>query len=134
MKRPPLSAVNVPQQEPGAFIGSIASWCASAARALRELTARQAEHAATIHQLSEGHNVACGTVTLTVNVATTVVSAEGIPATAVPIFSARSANAATEIGNGTIYVSAVAKGSFTLTHANAATTARTFSWWCPVPG
>jgi hypothetical protein len=37
-----------------------------------------------------------------------------------------SANAATEIGNGTMYVSAVANGSFTITHANSATTGRTF--------
>ena len=119
MKRPPLAPVNI------SGVQGVIN---------KRLADEVASHASTIHQLSEGHNVACGTVTLTVNVATTTVSADGIPATAVPIISAASANAATEIGNGTIYVSAVAKGSFTITHANAATTARTFSWWCPVPG
>jgi hypothetical protein len=44
------------------------------------------------------------------------------------LFSPRSANAATEIGNGTMYVSAHSDGSFTITHANSATTGRTFRY------
>jgi hypothetical protein len=36
------------------------------------------------------------------------------------------ANAATELGNGTMYVSAVANGSFAITHGNSAATGRLF--------
>ena len=43
-----------------------------------------------------------------------------------PLLTPIAAYVATEVGNGTMYVSAVANGSFTLTHANSATTARTF--------
>ena len=38
------------------------------------------------------------------------------------------ANAAAEVGAGTIYVSAKAQGSFTVTHANSATADRTFAY------
>src|SRR5580700_1301518 len=44
----------------------------------------------------------------------------------VPLFTPATANAATEAGNGTMYVSAVANGAFTITHAKSATTGRTF--------
>jgi hypothetical protein len=37
-------------------------------------------------------------------------------------------NAAAEIGAGTAFVSAVAKGSFTITHANAVSTDRVFRY------
>jgi hypothetical protein len=43
----------------------------------------------------------------------------------VPVFALATANAAIEIGNGTMYVSAVTNGAFTITHANSATTGRT---------
>lgn len=43
-----------------------------------------------------------------------------------PFLTPVSANAATEVGNGTLYVSAVTNGAFTITHANSATTGRTF--------
>jgi hypothetical protein len=82
-----------------------------------------------INQLAHGRSVVAGSVTLTVNVATTTVSNDVIPAGCFPQLTPASANAATEMGNGTCYVSAVAKGSFTITHANAATTARTFHWF-----
>jgi hypothetical protein len=38
------------------------------------------------------------------------------------------ANAAAELGNGTLHVSARAKGSFTLTHANNAQPDRSFDY------
>ncbi len=82
----------------------------------------------TVNQLADGRCVAAGEVTLTVNVATTTVSNDVIPAGCFPQLTPASANAATEMGNGTCYVSAVAKGSFTITHANAATTGRKFYW------
>jgi hypothetical protein len=43
-----------------------------------------------------------------------------------PILTPATANASVEVGNGTIYISAVTNGSFTIKHANAATTERTF--------
>lgn len=84
-----------------------------------------------INQLAHGRSEVAGSVTLTVNAATTTVTNAVIPAGCFPQLTPASANAATEMGNGTIYVSAVAKGSFTITHANAATTGRTFHWYAP---
>lgn len=83
----------------------------------------------TINQLAQGRSVVAGSVTLTINVATTTVSNDVIPAGCFPLLTPRSAAAATEMGNGTCYISAVAKGSFTITHANAATAGRTFHWF-----
>jgi len=79
-----------------------------------------------IQQLAAGRSNATGTITLTINVTTTVVTNSCCAAGSTPILTPTTANAATELGNGTMYVSAVANGSFTITHANAATTGRTF--------
>ena len=79
-----------------------------------------------IQQLAAGRSNAVGTVTLTVSAATTTVSDNNCAAGSVPILIPTTANAATEIGNGTMYISAVANKSFTITHANSATTGRTF--------
>jgi len=86
-----------------------------------------------IQQLAAGRSNATGSITLATGSATTVVDVNVNPvaptiiaARSVPILVATTANAATEVGNGTMYVSAVANGSFTITHANSATTGRTF--------
>lgn len=79
-----------------------------------------------IQQLSAGRSNAVGSVTLTPSVATTTVTTANCAVGSTPILTPTTANAATEVGNGTMYVSAVANGSFTITHANAATTGRTF--------
>ena len=79
-----------------------------------------------IQQLSAGRSNAVGTVTLATGTATTVVADKNCAAGSTPLLTPASANAAAEAGNGTIYVSAVANGSFTITHANSATTGRTF--------
>lgn len=73
-----------------------------------------------------------GTVTLTANAVSTVVSmAPGLigPDT-VFLFSPTTANAAAEFGGGSMYVSArsVPNSTFTITHANNAQTDRTFSY------
>lgn len=81
-----------------------------------------------IHSLYRGRSMAVGSVTLTQNVATTTVTHDSISEDAKPVLFPTTANAATEIGNGTMYVSAVVAGSFTITHANAATAGRTFYW------
>lgn len=82
-----------------------------------------------VRQLARGRSSAAGTITLTTSTATTVVSSDVISADCFPQLTPASANGATELGNGTCYVSAVADGSFTITHANNATTSRVFHWY-----
>lgn len=79
-----------------------------------------------IQQLGAGRSNATGSVTLTISSATTTVTDKNCSSGSVPILVPTTANAAAEIGNGTIYISAVANNSFTITHANSATTGRTF--------
>lgn len=79
-----------------------------------------------IQQLASGRSNAVGTVTLTTSAATTSVTDRNCAAGTVPILVPTTANAAAEVGNGTVYISAVSNGSFTITHANSATTGRTF--------
>jgi hypothetical protein len=79
-----------------------------------------------IAQLAAGRSNAVGTVTLATSAATTLVTDKNCAAGSTPLLTPVTANAATEIGNGTMFVSAVANGSFTITHANSATTGRTF--------
>lgn len=81
-----------------------------------------------IQQLAAGRSNAVGSVTLATGASSTTVTTANCAAGSVPILVPASANAATEVGNGTIYVSAVANGAFTITHANAATTGRVFLW------
>lgn len=69
-----------------------------------------------------------GTVTLTASAATTVVSDRRVGPNSVITFMPTTANAAAEIGNGTMYVSARSDGSFTITHANNAQTDRSFGY------
>lgn len=89
-----------------------------------------------IQQLGAGRSNAIGTVTLatgsattTVSVANGAISQSGIVASdSVVILVPTTANAATEFGAGTWYISAVARDSFTITHTNSGTTGRTFAW------
>lgn len=81
-----------------------------------------------IQQLAAGRSNAVGTVTLTANQASTVVTTRtGTCAPgSVPILIPTTANAATEFGAGTWYISSVGIDTFTITHVNSATTGRTF--------
>lgn len=79
-----------------------------------------------LQQIAAGRSNATGSVTLATSAATTTVSDNNCASGSVPILVPTTANAATEVGNGTMYVSAVANKSFTITHANSATTGRTF--------
>lgn len=81
-----------------------------------------------IRQLIQGRNNATGTVTLTASTTTTTVTSDIVNDSDTVLLSPMTANAAAEIGNGTIYVSTVSKGSFVLTHANAVSTDRTFRY------
>lgn len=80
-----------------------------------------------IQQLAAGRSNAIGTVTLASSGTTTTVTDKNCAAGSTPILTPTTANAATEVGNGTMYVSAVANGSFTVTHA-ASVAGRTFRY------
>ena len=90
------------------------------------ITAEQREANRTINQLIEGRNNSFGTVTLTANAASTVVSSLIIPKTGVPLLMPMTANAAAALA--TTYASAVINGAFTLTHANNAQADKTFRY------
>jgi hypothetical protein len=83
-----------------------------------------------INQLASGRSNAVGSVTLTASAATTTVTAPTCGAGSTVLLTPTTAHAAAEIGNGTMYVSAVANGSFTITHANNAQTDRSFDFAC----
>lgn len=79
-----------------------------------------------IRQIAEGRGNSSGTVTLTANTTTTVVTHQAIGRDAAILLNPRTLNAAGALA--TTYVSAQSTGTFTLTHANAATTDREFRW------
>ena len=79
-----------------------------------------------IRELFEGRRYTTGTVTITANAASTIVRHLNFGVDSVPHLVPTTANAAAEVRNGTLYVSARANGSFTLTHANNAQTDRIF--------
>lgn len=81
-----------------------------------------------IRDLFSGRSNAVGTVTLTASQATTTVTAINCGADSKVFLMPTTANASAEFGNGTIRISAVAGGSFTITHANNSQTDRTFFW------
>lgn len=78
-----------------------------------------------IRELTEGRSNASGSVTLTANAATTVVTKATINANASVTLMPKTANAAAALA--TTYADvAAAGGSFTLTHADNAQTDRSF--------
>jgi hypothetical protein len=79
-----------------------------------------------LQQLAAGRSNATGSVTLVTGSPTTVVTDPNCAAGSTPVLTPATANAAAELGNGTLYVSAVTNGAFTIAHANSSTTARTF--------
>jgi len=79
-----------------------------------------------IRELFEGRRNTTGTLTLTASTTSTIVKHLNFGTDSVPHLTPTTPNAAAEIGNGTIYVSARANGSFTLTHANNAQSDRIF--------
>lgn len=79
-----------------------------------------------IRQLAQGRSNAVGTVTLAASVTTTVVAAEHCADTSKVFLTPTTANAAGAVA--TTYVSSVGNKTFTLTHASAATTDRTFGY------
>jgi len=86
--------------------------------------------AVAIQQLEQGRSNAVGECTLTPNTTTTTVAAPNCGEGSKPFLFPTSAHAAAEMGNGTLYRSAVSNGSFVVTHANNAQTDRTFDFVC----
>jgi len=82
--------------------------------------------ASAVNLLIDGKNNAKGDVTLTASSATTVVSDFRAGEDSVILFTPTSANAAAEVGGGTMYISSRSQNTFTITHANNAQTDRTF--------
>lgn len=79
-------------------------------------------------QLVEGRNNAAGRFTLTPGATTTIVNHPNCSKDCEPQFSARTANAAAEVGNGTIWISSVDQGSFSVRHANNGQADREFGY------
>lgn len=84
--------------------------------------------ALSLQQLASGRSNATGTFTCTTSAATTTVTNENCAEGSHISITPTTANAGAEMGAGTIYISATANGSFTVTHANSATASRTFSY------
>ena len=69
-----------------------------------------------------------GTVILTASVASTTLTDSRITPSSVIALMPTTANASAEQGNGTIYIATTINGSATITHANNATSDRTFKY------
>ena len=81
-----------------------------------------------LNELRNGKVDSRGSFTLTVSVASSTLTDANIGPDSYIGFMPTTANAAAELGNGTLYVSARAKGSATITHANNAQADRTFGY------
>ena len=79
-----------------------------------------------LQQLAQGRSNAVGEVTLTHGQATTTVSNQTCGPESIVLLMPKTLDAAGALA--TAYVSAVGPGRFTLTHANAASTDRTFGY------
>ncbi len=75
-----------------------------------------------------GQTNAAGSVTLTASTATTVVTDQRVGNDSVITFMPKTANAAAEVGNGTMYISSRGKETFSITHANNAQTDRDYEY------
>lgn len=83
-----------------------------------------------ITAMQRGRSNASGTLTLTANAASTTLTDARIAADSAVILIPATANAAAEIGAGTLYVSETGRvnGSVVISHANNAQTDRTYRY------
>lgn len=88
------------------------------------------EIAIAVQRIMRGETNNAGSVTLTANVASTAVTDQRVGVNSVIVFAPRTANAAAEIGAGTMYIDTadIGDGTFTITHANNAQADRTFDY------
>jgi len=84
--------------------------------------------AAVVNRLAQGKLNCIGAVTLAAGAATTDVNDPRATASSIVLLMPMTANAAAELGNGTLYIAARSKGSFTLAHANNVQTDREFGY------
>lgn len=97
-------------------------------RRLQQDGATPRQIAEVVNRTLDGGVNSTGSVTLTASSATTTVADRRLGATSFFGLMPTTANAAAEIGNGTIYVSAQGKQTLTLTHANNAQADRTYRY------
>lgn len=81
-----------------------------------------------LNRMAEGRGDNSDTLTLTAGAASTTIAQPFVSEFSTILLFPRTANAAAELGAGTVYVSAKANGSFTLAHANNAQADRTFDY------
>ena len=81
-----------------------------------------------INALIDGRSNAVGTVTLTANATSTAVEDNKFQSDMVVVLQPKTANAAAALATTYITDANKAKGTFTITHANAATLDRTFAY------
>ena len=86
------------------------------------------EVAEVVNGLLDGNSNNRGTVTLATSAASTAITDYRAGPDSSVLLMPTTANASAEIGAGTIYVSARATNSFTLTHANNSQADRTFGY------
>ena len=84
--------------------------------------------ALTVNGMLRGRMNTGGTITLTINVATTTITDDRISIDSTFVLVPTTANAAAELGNGTLYMAEAGRvnGSIVVTHANNAQADRTF--------
>lgn len=99
-----------------------------ATRLLRAQGEEPRQVATAVNQALLGKLMNTGSVSLTASATTTAVSDRLCGPDSVIVFMPTTANAAGEIGGGLMYVSARVEGQFTITHANAGSTDRTFAY------
>tara|TARA_R110002020_G_scaffold285960_1_gene501490 strand:- start:1184 stop:1504 length:321 start_codon:yes stop_codon:yes gene_type:complete len=81
-----------------------------------------------VNNILDGNTNNKGSVTLTASATSTAVADLRAGPESVVVLMPTTANASAEVGAGTIYVSARAKQTFTLTHANNGQTDRTYKY------
>lgn len=81
-----------------------------------------------VRELFEGRSNAVGTITLRAGQTTTTVTATNCGLDSRVFLMPTTAHASAEFGNGTIYVSSVGQGTFTITHASDANADKTYFW------
>ena len=84
--------------------------------------------AAAVQGLFDGRSNNFGSVTLTANQATTVVTDKRVGSSSKLFLFPKTANAATDFGSGNMYISSVGKETFTITHTNDANADKTFDY------
>lgn len=100
-------------------------------RDIPSIGASTREMVTAIRQLIAGRSNACGTVTLTANVTQTTVTGPNVNEDAHVFLSPRTANAAGAVATTHAVVQRISGvPTIVITHANAATTDRTFSYAC----